>query len=211
MDPNSPLALMVRPVRKLAAGIAKIANAVGTLTVLALVVMMNIDVVARGVFHAPIHGVVELVIFSMALIVFLQLPDVIRVGRLTRSDGFLNLLRERRPAAGAILDRSIDAVSAVLMGLIAYATFPEFLHAFGTCHYFTPPDFGPEFTGHLWTDLKDATARCLYFGTPGIFTAPWWPVRLVITLSAGLCCILFALKVILGRNAFTGTESGQTA
>ena len=75
-----------RLVRNVAIG----ANAVGTLTVLVLVVVMNIDVVARGVFHAPFLGVVDIVIFSMILIVFLQLPDVIRVNRLkARLCGFL--------------------------------------------------------------------------------------------------------------------------
>lgn len=180
--------------------IAIVANGLGTLTVLGLVAIMNVDIVARGVFHAPLRGVVEVVIFSMVLIVFLQLPDVIRVGRLTRSDGFLTWVCGRYPTAGIVLCRVIDLVSCALMALIAYATYPELLHAFGTCHYFTPPDFGPEFTGDFWTDISDATARCLYFGTPGIFTAPWWPVRLVITLSAGLCAILFLFKALAARH-----------
>ena len=77
--------------------IAIAANAIGTLVVLALVAVVNFDVVARGVFNAPFLGAVEVVQFSMVLIVFLQLPDVIRVGRLTRSDGFLQLLDRARP------------------------------------------------------------------------------------------------------------------
>lgn len=176
--------------------VAIVANGLGTLTVLGLVAVMNVDIVARGAFHAPLRGVVEVVIFSMVLIVFLQLPDVIRVNRLTRSDGFLTWLCRRYPVFGDGLGRVIDLVSCALMALIAYATFPEFQHAFGTCHYFTPPDFGPDFTGDFWTDISDATARCLYFGTPGIFTAPWWPVRLVVTLSAGLCAVLFLFKAL---------------
>ena len=48
-------------------------RAVGTIVVLLLVVAVNADVVARGVFSAPFSGTVEVVQFSMVLIVFLQL------------------------------------------------------------------------------------------------------------------------------------------
>ena len=35
-----------------------------------------------------------------------------------------------------------------------------------------------------------------FFGVPGVFTAPWWPIKLVITLSAGLCAMLFVVKAV---------------
>ena len=55
--------------------IAIIANVSGAIVLLALVAIMNVDVVSRNLFNAPFRGVVEVVIFSLALIVFLQLPD----------------------------------------------------------------------------------------------------------------------------------------
>ena len=36
-----------------------------------------------------------------------------------------------------------------------------------------------------------------YLGVPGVFTAPWWPIKLTIFLSATLCAMIFALKVVL--------------
>jgi TRAP-type mannitol/chloroaromatic compound transport system permease small subunit len=144
------------------------ANVCGTLVVLALVVIVNVDVISRGVFSAPFRGSVEVVQFSMVLIVFLQLPDVVRVDRLTRSDGLLSLLAGRRPVAAHWLSKVINAVSAVLMALIAYAIWPEFVEAWET------GDF---------------------FGTPGIFTAPWWPVKLAIFFSAVLCCLIWLAKI----------------
>ena len=149
------------------------ANALGTLVVLALVVILNVDVIARGVFSAPLKGTYEMVQFSVVLIVFLQLADVVRVDRLTRSDGFLNLLHERRPLLTANLRRIINAISAIFMGLIAYITYPE--------------------VGHMW-QTQD------YFGVPGLFTIPWWPVKLVITLGTALSCLIFALKVITAQD-----------
>jgi TRAP-type C4-dicarboxylate transport system permease small subunit len=160
---------------------ATYANAVGTLVVLLLVAIVNVDVVARGVFNAPFRGAVEVVQFSMVLIVFLQLPDVVRVDRLTRSDGFLAAVGNRWPRLQSILNRVIDGVSAVLMTLIAVAMSPEFLEA--------------------W-DTQD------YFGTPGIFTAPWWPLKLAILLSAGMCAALFGLRALFGRGARSIAKGG---
>ena len=146
------------------------ANAVGTIVVLLLVAVVNYDVVARGVFNKPFLGAVEVVQFSMVLIVFLQLPDVARVNRLTRSDGFLTVLGHRRPHLTGMVRRVINAVSAVFMLLIAIAIWPEFTE--------------------MW-ETRD------YFGVPGVFTAPWWPVKLTIFVSAALCFIIFVLKVIM--------------
>ena len=153
--------------------LAIVANALGTLVVLALVVVLNVDVIARGVFSAPLRGTYEMVQFSVVLIVFLQLADVVRVDRLTRSDGFLTLVQGRRPALAANMRRIINAVSAIFMGLIAYITYPEFLKMWAT---------------------QD------YFGVPGLFTLPWWPVKLVITVGTALACLIFVLKVISGQD-----------
>ncbi len=163
--------------------IAMAANALGTLVVLALVVIVNTDVIARGAFNTPFRGSVEVVQFSMVLIVFLQLPDVVRVDRLTRSDGLLSMLGNRRPATAAWLSRVIDGVSAILMALIAYAIWPEFVEAWETSEY---------------------------FGTPGIFTAPWWPVKLVIFFSATLCCLIWLSKVFGERDVTAGIDAGRS-
>ncbi|NOD97609.1 TRAP transporter small permease subunit [Ruegeria sp. HKCCD6228] len=158
---------------RVANSLAITANALGTLVVLALVVILNVDVVARGLFSAPLRGTYEMVQFSVVMIVFLQLPDVVRVDRLTRSDGFLNLIHHRRPGLTANLRRIINAVSAIFMALIAYVTFPEFLH--------------------MW-ETQD------YFGVPGLFTLPWWPVKLVIACGTALACVIFLLKVVTAQD-----------
>lgn len=160
---------MIGALSRLADRIAIAANIAGTLVVLILVAVVNFDVIAREAFHAPFLGAVEVVQFSMVLIVFLQLPDVVRVNRLTRSDGFLVVIGRRLPRLTAALTHAIDLLSAVFMTLIAVAIWPEFTEMWHT---------------------KD------YFGVPGVFTAPWWPVKLAIFLSAALCAIIFVLKVL---------------
>ena len=158
---------------RVANSLAIAANVAGTLSVLALVVILNVDVIARGVFNAPLKGTYEIVQLAVVFIVFLQLADVVRVDRLTRSDGFLNLLNDKRPKLTASLRRIINAVSAIFMGLIAYIMFPEFLKMWGT------QDF---------------------FGVPGVFTVPWWPVKLVIASGSALACVIFVLKVITAQD-----------
>ena len=149
--------------------VATAANVAGTLVVLTLVAVVNFDVIARSGFNAPFMGAVEVVQFSMVLIVFLQLPDVVRVNRLTRSDGFLTIIGQKVPALTILLQRFIDLVSAAFMTLIAIAMWPEFVEMY---------------------ESRD------YFGIPGVFTAPWWPIKLAIFLSAALCALLFLMKVL---------------
>jgi len=160
---------VIRTLTRLANGLAIAANAAGTLVVLGLVVIVNYDVGARNFLHRPFMGAVEVVQFSMVLIVFLQLPDVVRVGRLTRSDGFLLVIGGRYPGFARALRRAINAVSCVFMLLIAVTIWPEFMKMLASSDY---------------------------FGVPGVFTALWWPVKLTIFGSAALAAVIFALKVL---------------
>ena len=171
---SNMLVLGLSKLSKMTNGIAIIANTIGTLMVLCLVLVVDYDVIARGIFNKPFGGAVEVVQFTMVLIVFLQLPDVVRVNRLTRSDGFLAIMQPRFPRFAMWVRRFIDSISGILMALIAVAIWPEFVEMLET---------------------RD------YFGVPGVFVAPWWPIKLIIFLSACLCTVIFTLKVILaGAN-----------
>lgn len=153
--------------------LAKAFNALGTLVVLALVVVINGDVFARNVLHAPFRGVFEAVQFLLVLIVFLQLPDVVRMNRLTRSDGFLAVLADRYPRIGNPLARFIDLVSAAFMMMIVWTIYPEF------------------------TDTLD---NGRYFGVRGVFTLPAWPQYLAITVGSALSALLFIGKALSGSR-----------
>jgi len=169
----------------LATRVAIVANAIGTLVVLALVMVVNYDVIGREFFNQSFHGAVELVQFSMVLIVFLQLPDVVRVNRLTRSDGFLSVAGNRWPRVQLFLSKIINFIALIFMVLVSVAIWPEFLD--------------------MW-ETRD------YFGVPGVFTAPWWPIKLVIFISAVLCSLLFALKILLpadGKKPSSAQAAGN--
>ena len=40
--------------------------------------------------------------------------------------------------------------------------------------------------------------QVVFIDTPGVFTAPWWPVKLAIFTSASLCAALFVLRAVRG-------------
>ena len=130
---------VIRRLYRVSVGVATGANMIGTGVIFVLVAILNADVFARGVLHDPIRGVVEAVIFSLALVVFLQLPDVVRSNRLTRSDGLLLLLFESRPNVARMASRTIDFVAGVFMCPIAWTMWPEFVESIETCHFITPP------------------------------------------------------------------------
>lgn len=160
--------------------VAMVTNTAGTLVVLALVCIVNFDVVARGAFNQPFMGAYEIVQFSMVLIVFLQLPDVVRVNRLTRSDGLLLFLDLTYPKIALNLRRLIDSISGLFMVFVAFAIWPEFIEMYESSDY---------------------------FGIPGVFVAPWWPIKLTIFLSACLCATLFLLKIILATAKVSPTQA----
>ena len=153
--------------------LVRVLNGIGTLWILALLILINADVAGRNLFLAPIDGVIEMVEISMIAIVFLQLGDATRVGRLTRSDGFFGLIQSRKPQVGRIMGAIFDLFGAIMMFFILYGTWPALIEA--------------------WT-LND------YVGNEGVFTAPKWPMIFILLLGSAVTLLLF-LKLAVGQVA----------
>ena len=142
-----------------------ILNCVGTAIIFGLMLMINWDVWQREMANTPIHGVPEMIELLIVAIVFLQLGDATRAGRLTRSDGLFHFILRRRPLIGRLMGALFDLLGAVFMALILYGTWPIFIEAYE----------------------KD-----LYTGNIGVFTAPTWPVKLIIVIG----CVMVTLQFI---------------
>lgn len=145
------------------------ANVLGALVVLFLIAVINLDVFMRTVLIAPIRGAVEIVEISIVAIVFLQLADVVRTGRLTRSDAFLERITGASPAIGFSMRRIFDMAGAGFMALIIYALVPEVIEAY---------------------------EQEAYVGTEGVFTFPEWPIMAVMVLGATLCMFRWFFSAI---------------
>jgi TRAP-type mannitol/chloroaromatic compound transport system permease small subunit len=139
-------------------------NSAGSALIFALVVLINFDVFSRFLFNAPIDGVTELVELSIVAIVFLQLPDAIRAGRLTRSEGVYSRLLKNHPKLGHGLGVFFDLAGAVFFVTIIMGAIPR---------------------------LVDAWQRNYFAGNRGIFVVPVWPVRLVLVIGAVTVVIVF--------------------
>ncbi len=146
--------------------LGKLLNALGTLWIVALMVLINTDVLGRNLFDAPVRGVTELVALSIVGIVFLQLADTLHSGRFTRADVLLARLKESRPVFAARLQALYHLVGAGLMGVILWAA---------------------------WQPLIEAIRIREYVGAIGDFTAPVWPVRLIMLIGLSATLITFLL------------------
>lgn len=145
-------------------------NALGTVWILALMVLINADVAGRNLFAAPVRGVTELVSLSIVGIVFLQLADTLRAGRFTRADVLLQRLQRTRPALADGLQGLFHLVGLALMLVILVAS---------------------------WKPLAQAVAIREYVGAVGDFQAPVWPVRLITLVGLCSTALCFAVLAVL--------------
>lgn len=162
-------------------------NSAGGALIFALVVMINLDVFSRFLFNAPIDGVTELVELSIVAIVFLQLSDAVRNGRLTRSEGLYNKLCAKNPRLGHWFGAFFDLAGAAFFATIIAGSIPRFI---------------------------DAWERGYYSGNKGIFVVPVWPVRLILVIGA--ITVIFVFLGLVRRHlaaafgaAVNGTDSGR--
>lgn len=172
-----PLDALMRWVDRLTA----LLSALGTLMILALMLLISADVIGRSFFAHPIAGVTEMVSMSILAIVFLQIANTTAQGKLTRSDALLGALQTRRPRAGDAVDAVLHLVGAVMTGVLVSAFYPQFLRSYG---------------------------RNEMIGTVGQFLAPIWPVHGMVLLGAALMCLVFALRALaLAIRAIRGTQA----
>ena len=160
-------------------------NGVGTIWIFALVFMVCTDVAARALFNTPITGVPELVALSIVGIVYLELANTLRVHRFIRSDVIIGRLLTNRPRVGYGFQAVHHLIGGIVSGIILWFTFPRFISA--------------------WESDE-------FIGTLGDFTAPVWPVKLIIVLGTSALSLQFLihawsdLLVMAGRR-----EPPQTA
>lgn len=139
-------------------------NALGSVWILVLVLLINADAFGRKLFAHPIDGVIEITELSLVGIIFLQLGDATRKGRLTRSDGFFGIVRRRKPLAGRYMGMAFDLLGAVFMGLVVFGSVPL---------------------------LIESIAEDFYVGVQGLVTIPVWPVKLVVVVGASVTMLQF--------------------
>lgn len=156
-------------------------NAAGTVLIAFIMVVVNADVILRFAFNKPITGVTEMVIASIAAIVFLQFADTLRAGRVIQADTLLRVLQPRAPHAYHALQSFFALLGAVTFSVILYATVP--------------------FLQRAWAS-SDA------YGNPAIFSLPKWPIRVIMIIGCSAMLIQFLL--IAWRHANGAVQRQST-
>lgn len=144
-------------------------NVLGSIWILAVMVLINFDVFGRVLFNEPVSGVPEMVRLSIVGIVFLQITHTLRNRRFIRSDVLIGRLLARKTPPGLLIQAFHHLVGAVLLGIIFYFTIDRFARA--------------------WRIDE-------YVGTEGDFTAPVWPIYLIILIGCAGTFIQFILHFI---------------
>lgn len=155
-------------------------SALGTGWIFFLMVLICADVLSRDLFNAPILGVAEMVQFSIVGIVFLQLPQTLRSGGLTRSDVLLAGIVRRWPRGAYVMLGLFDLIGATLFAIIFITTVPL---------------------------LKAAYLNSEFYGATGVVQIPTWPLKLLILVGCAALAVQFLLdawkaaKIAAGRLA----------
>ena len=144
--------------------ILTVLNTIGSLWIFVLMVMIDTDAFSRTLFTRPIHGVNEMVEMSIVAIVFMQLGDATRRGRLTRSDGFYGLVQSYSPKAGHVMGAVFDLLSVLFFAIVLYGAVP---------------------------DMYDAWRFNYFVGEEGLFTVAEWPIKLIIVIGCTVTMLQF--------------------
>lgn len=101
-------------------------NAVGTVWVAAITLLICADILGRVLFSFPITGVPEIVKVSIVAIVWLQIPHTLKIGGHLRSDVVLRRLSIR---GRAIANLFAYALGALVFGLLVFSGWDTMIMA----------------------------------------------------------------------------------
>jgi tripartite ATP-independent transporter DctM subunit len=181
LEPETPGRAMPRP--GWFVGLTYGMNSLGTFWVFCLMFLICADVIGRYVFNAPIRGVAEMVGYSIVTAVFLQFANTLYIGKFTRADVLIGMLKARRPFAGHVYEMSYTLVGAAMFALVAWGTWPRFERAFAS----------DEITG-----------------VPAIFTFVIWPFLAIILAGAVVTAVEFLFQFVgAGVAAISALRSGE--
>ncbi len=149
--------------------VISILNALGSVWIFVLMLLINADAMGRTFFTSPIYGVNEMIELSIVGIIFLQLADATRKKRLTRSDGCFNYLGRKVPSIARGIGFSFSLMGMLFMAIILYGSFPLLIESI---------EYG------------------YYVGEEGLATFPVWPVKLVIIIGCSLTLLQFLVFAV---------------
>lgn len=166
------------PLLRGARAVALVCAILGGAGTVAIMVLINADVIGRGAFNAPLPATAEIVSAAIVTVVYLQLPYATAMGRNIRSDMILSRLEGTRPRTARLLDALHHAIGAVTMAILLRYVGPDIIET-----------------------VQDRETVGLY----GVFQLPRAPFVLAVLVGAALTTVMFALVALgLLRTALAG-------
>ncbi|GAB5467528.1 MAG: hypothetical protein Kilf2KO_05580 [Rhodospirillales bacterium] len=159
-------------------------NSAGTLWVFGFMFLIVADIASNLLFDRPIRGVSEIVSMSIVGCVFLQLANTLHVGRMTRADMIIGWMEQRIPRAAALYNLVFNLVGAAVFAILVQGTLRPF---------------------------ERAWARDEFIGVEGDFTAPVWPVKLIILIGASATALQFLLLALASAQRLFGARERSAA
>lgn len=161
--------------------VTAIMAAIGTAWILLIMAVICADIIGRGAFNRPILGVPEFLAFSIVGIVFLQLPQTLRMNGLTRADILLTWVGRRSPSTRHAIQLAYDLVGAALFAGIAYTTWPLAIRAFENNEF---------------------------YGSTGVVQIPTGPLKLIIIAGCIMMTVQFLIHAWLNWRAIRRPAEG---
>lgn len=158
-------------------------NALGTLLIIAMMGLIVADVLSRNLLGTSLPGVIELTELGIVSIVYLQIADTYKSGKLLRSDGVIRAIEAKFPRIGFAVNALFDATGVILFFYIARSAQNRTIEAW---------DGG------------------FYLGNQGAFTAPTWPMELTVAVGSTLLSLLFLASVIRNLAQLAGVDPDGT-
>ncbi len=168
---------MFHQITILANRIALACAVVGGLGTVGIMLLINADVVGRGLLSMPVPATAEIVSASIVSIVFMQLPFATAMGRNVRSDMLMTLLRNRSPRMEMALDLFHHLVGAVILAVLLR---------------------------YIWPQIYGAIDGHETVGLYGVFTVPRWPFVVAVLIGCALTLLQYVLLTAsLAINLFS--------
>ena len=144
-------------------------NSIGTLWVFGMMFMICADIFARNLFNHPLNGIPEIIGFSIAGTIYLQLANTLHSGRFTRAEMLIEWMERRRPFAGRVFNAIFN-----FFGIVVFIVMVR----------------------GFWFEFSDAWAENEIAGVPGTITFIVWPFYLLLVVGASATGIEFFLRFL---------------
>ena len=168
-------------------GITNLMNSIGTLWVFGMMLIICADIFSRNVLNHPLNGVPEIIAFSIAGTIYLQLANTLHAGRFTRAELLIEWLEVKRPFAGRVFNAVFNLFGVVVFLIMVQGFWGEFSEA--------------------WRENEIA-------GVPGVITFIVWPFYLILLVGAvatGIEFLLRFVREITGAGRALRNPSGRAS